>query len=199
MARSSAASGSSSSRISGLDASARASATRCRSPPERSATGLVARCAIPSRSTDRRRAGPVPVAASRTGCCAGHRDAETAGRPAARSRRAGARLGTSTPAAASKSTRPPIATRPRFGRRMPAITSSTDVLPEPDGPYSASARASHDTANSSRKLPCAIATDTSKAAIRPRGPAGSRRRRRRRPASSTAPAPPAPSGPGRFR
>ena len=42
---------------------------------------------------------------------------------------------------------------------MPAITSSTDVLPEPDGPYSASARASHDTANSSRKLPCAIETD----------------------------------------
>ena len=65
------------------------------------------------------------------------RDAGTARRPAARSRRdAGSAAGRArrpSPASALRSS----AIRPRAARRRPAMDSSSDVLPEPDGPMSA--------------------------------------------------------------
>src|SRR5258706_13988627 len=65
------------------------------------------------------------------------------------------------PRAESKSTRSPITMRPRSGRAMPGIASTSVVFPEPERPKSATIGASLANAASSRNLPRGTATSTS--------------------------------------
>src|SRR3984957_4610064 len=60
------------------------------------------------------------------------------------------------------STRPASTTRPRRGGTRPAMTSSSVVLPAPDGPNSAS-RSPGAMANSARTVNCGRSTSTSTA------------------------------------
>ena len=131
---SSAESGSSRSSTPGRRASARARATRWRSPPERSLTRARARCAMPNRSSSSPTCALV-AGAERT--LRARRGAGRARTPGRGSRRSAARAGGRCP--------PPCrARRARRARRAPAAaaagpatTRSTVVFPAPDGPTSA--------------------------------------------------------------
>ena len=136
--RSTAASGSSSRSRRGCVAIARASATRCRSPPEsvdgkRSSKGAISRIETASSKADSR-APFIPNRTLRRTSRCGKRHASCGTYPIRR--RSGGRK---VPAAVSIRTSPSIAIRPEACRRRPAIVSRSDVFPEPDGPRMATA------------------------------------------------------------
>ena len=94
----------------------------------------------------RRRARCPRTRRSAARSCAGRartpgRRARRAARPAAGRRRA----------LASNQTSSPSAIRPRCGRTSPAIARSTDVLPAPDGPTSATVRSTSSASSSSNE------------------------------------------------
>ena len=132
---SSAASGSSRSSRRGRVASARASATRCLSPPE-SAT----RAAVEERpdleGVDGGLHGPRGRRAPRSGRSRGRSGAGRARRPGARSRHAAPRAGAARRRGVEQRRRPRRCARVR-PRRSPATASRSDVLPEPEGPMTA--------------------------------------------------------------
>ena len=143
---SSADSGSSSSSTAGSRASARASATRCLSPPERSAGRACARCEIRKRSSSSStRSRPPKATLRRTSRC-GKRAYSWKTSPT--ERRSGGR---SIPASVSSQARAPSAILPRSGRSRPAIARSTLDFPAPDGPTSASVSRPSVAATESRK------------------------------------------------
>ncbi len=156
-AASSAASGSSINSRRGLTASARAIATRWRSPPDRPG---VARCSSDSmpvhatasaietrRSAGAKRFQPNSTLA-RTSRCS-NRLASWNTTPTARRW-----VGTNTPAASSCQTSPSTTTRPPGARSSPARQRSSVVLPQPDGPNSAlTPRAGSVSATSSANAP----------------------------------------------
>ena len=142
---SSAAIGSSRRRTRGPRASARAIAARCRSPPD-SCDGLTrARCSICNR-----RSNPSARPPPKTTFCSTLRCGKSAyswkTKPTDRS--SGRR---SMPLSESNQTSPEHVTRPRAGRARPAIARSTDVLPAPEGPTSATVSGPTSSASSRSK------------------------------------------------
>ena len=139
---SSEASGSSSSRMRGLVARARAIATRWRSPPESSLVRRASRWPMPSSSTTsssrlarRRAAGALAAVVEVAGARPGGR---TGWLPGTRSRAAVARRAGTRFALSSCQQSPADPHQAHPGRRSrPATQRSSVVLPEPDGPNSA--------------------------------------------------------------
>ena len=130
--------GSSAIRIAGLGASARASATRCCSPPDSSR-----RIVIAAARASRPRRAPAPRARGRRR----RRQARAAprrsparswsgsgGRTGTRCRHCGRGSARARPRRARRGPAPAIVTEPVSGRSSPAITISRVDLPEPDGP-----------------------------------------------------------------
>ncbi len=156
-AASSAARGSSINSTRGLTASARAIATRCRSPPDRPAVPRASSDSMPVQATAssiemRRCAGASRFqpnsTLARTSRCS-NRLASWKTTPTARRC-----VGTNTPAASSCQTSPSTTTRPPGARSRPARQRSSVVLPQPDGPNSAlTPRAGSVSATSSMKAP----------------------------------------------
>ena len=144
---SSADSGSSSSSTCGSRASARARATRWRSPPDRLSGRASARWAMRKRSSSSpTRSRPPNATFARTLMC-GNRAYSWNTRPTERSSG-----GRSTPRARSNHARSPSAIRPSSGATRPATARSTVVLPAPEGP--ASAIVSRSTVSSASRRKC---------------------------------------------
>ena len=145
-------------------ATARAIATRCRSPPDSWVGRAAALCASPTRSSaasgqppPRGRGGPRRTAARRRRC--------PARSGARRGRTAGTRTRSGSPAAPASSrsairatSRPVTRTVPVVGRSRVPIRCSSVVLPDPDGPTTATSsparhRQAHPVQRPHRRLP----------------------------------------------
>ena len=149
--RSTAASGSSSSSTSGPEYSARAIATRWRSPPDERSDSPVHQRRQLQQLDEHAQIRTISLAHS-VGDVLAHVEVRkeqdvlryVAGAPMANGR-VDVPLGIEEHVAVD-------AMRPRRGARRPAIASSADVFPDPDGPNNASARASTLTSNDSGEV-----------------------------------------------